>query len=252
MNKFALLTAALLVLIALKHHLQEHPAHARASASASVPVAATAAAKPQTSAPAHGEGPAAPVERFRRDLTRLQACYDHNCSYPELGPHDYEFALEEEIAAKLNAMAEWIRNDGLTDETVSETARGFVFSQNAGVQEAALKVLATQPPSPKNLQSILEGALQGANAELTGDVLRELRRYTDPRDVQTVTDAFADVLATGSPLTADEVAAHIQPFIGPANYDRLSDLVQSLPEDSRIRSQLEASLERFRLGFEGG
>jgi hypothetical protein len=179
-------------------------------------------------------------------LHSLEACVDGGCDFPQTDPRSYGFALGRALQGELFKLADWCRQQGITDREIGETAVHFLQSENGHVQEAALDLMSTQPPRAENLQTILNNVIGGYDSRLIEFALLELERYDSPSDRAVIDEALAEALLTGAPFVAREISGHLADFIDDQSYSYFSTILDRLPENSVYRTQLEASLSDFR------
>ncbi len=183
---------------------------------------------------------------FATQLAAINACYQsEDCDYPQTDPHSYHFAVGLHLRATLTAFTAWVQREKVGEEAVSQSAREFLASSDGFVQEAALKLMATQEPSPENLQAILDDVLGGYDAELIDLALVQLERYTSVADSDKISAALARAITTGAPFLAREVSVHIAPFLHARNSEFFAQVARDLPEGSIYRINLEASLKNL-------
>ena len=188
----------------------------------------------------------ADIPEFINRLAQLDACAEGGCDYPETDPHSYDFALNEDITKTLVQLTTFVQTEKIEhDEKVSEVARQHLESANGFVQEAALKLIATQEPRPENLDAIIEGILGGTDPDLIQAGLVELRRYPSPDDRKKIDGALASAMTTGAPFIAEQVSLQIKPFLSPENVGHYRGVADQLPSESIYRGNLEAALNAF-------
>lgn len=183
------------------------------------------------------------VREFREALIEIKNCYDLDCDFPKDDARSYSFAVGRKLKETLTEMTAWVLSEKLEDREVDEIAREYVASEDGHVQEAALRLMSTQPPSLENLLAILQNIIQiGYDSRLIPPTLKELQRYTDRQDRERIHQALGEAMLTGAPFVAAEVSVGIAPFINDWSISFFRDLAQQLPEDSVYRRNLEAAL----------
>lgn len=190
--------------------------------------------------------PTIDAEGFLARLSKLNTCYVQDCDYPRSDSRSYEFALGQDIQDTLFLFADHARSENLERQEIAEVGLQFLASTDGHVQEAALDLLATQPPGPEILDAILEHVVEGYDAELIGQALVELERYTSRADRAKIDETLARTLMTGAPFVAREISLRIAPFLDTVSYEFFQDIASRLPPESSPRLLLESSLADFQ------
>ena len=136
--------------------------------------------------------------------------------------------------------------------SLSDTARHFLRNDDGHVKEGALRLLATQPPSPESLNAILNDIIGDTDAQLIEPALRELRKYPSPSDRALIEQRLAASLLTGSPFVAEAISENLGPFINNSSLATFQDAAAQASEGSRIRSNLRAQLADYEKRQSGG
>lgn len=179
-------------------------------------------------------------------LASVNSCYsDKKCNYDDSDPKSYAFAIGQDLQRILFGLALKARVEGQVDRTLKEAAVQFLESDDGHVQEGALDLISTQPPSEEALEAILKFVISGFDAELIAHAMAELERYQDPRDLKRINQALGDAMVTGAPFTAQEISSHIEPFLNDLSYQFYKDVTEQVPETSIVQANLIASLNKF-------
>jgi len=144
-------------------------------------------------------------------------------------------------------MTDWITRTRVEDRAVDRIAQEYVLSGDSSVQESALLLMATQPPSPESLRALISGLFEeGTNSELIAQAMIELQRYTSAADIARIDQALAQAMETGTPFVAGEVSARILPFLTDWSISFFTEVARRLPEGSIYRDNLSTALKSFQ------
>jgi hypothetical protein len=219
------------------------PAAEAKRAPASAPAPASAAAAAPKISPAQAEERAkALVEQVRT----LEACYGGGCGYPETDAKSYSFGVGQDLKTALFQLAATSRTAELKGEALAAIAREQLKNEDGHVQEAALALLATQPPSEANLAAVLDNVIAGYDAQLIQAAMGELRRYTSEHDQEKIAAALSGAMTSGSPFVAREVSNGITPFLLPRTVPIYEEALASIIEGSLVRRDLARAIDEYR------
>ncbi len=148
-------------------------------------------------------------------LNQLRSCYEKegSCQFPQSDPKSEYFAIGQKIKNSLLKLQDRVSRNQIKDESIAEIARNFLKVPDGHVKEAALHLISTQEPSPKNLQAILDEIINYHDAKLIAHAMLELQRYLGTSDEAIIHPALAQALTQGSPLVSEQVSRFIFPFL---------------------------------------
>lgn len=179
-------------------------------------------------------------------IEEIQACYEKDCDYPRTDVKSYGFAVGQDLKKNILALAIQAKAEGLTDRRLTEAAVRNLENEDGHVQEGALALLATQPPSAEALDAVLEHVIGGYDSELIQQAMRELQRYTSEDERSKITTALSDAMLTGSPFVAKEISRGIGPFISARSWAVYETTAAKLGAGSIVKTNLEQSLMAFK------
>ncbi|NCN42032.1 hypothetical protein GW916_12375 [bacterium] len=193
------------------------------------------------------------LEDYHARLLKIKSCYSHeNCRYDNSDPRAYEFAVGKDLAQKLNQLKSYVSKNSLEDPRLSQIAREFMSLPDGRVKEAALDLMATQAPNPKNLDSVLRDIIGSFNEKLIPQALMELNKYPDPQSQKAIANAISENLSTGSFRVRQKLAEHSMNYINSSNYDHYNAISKNLPVNSVVKTHLDAALTEYRMKNSGG
>jgi len=173
------------------------------------------------------------LKEFANKIYELKACEESGC----------ERNVPHEIGLALRAMTWWVAKNRIEDRVVNNIAQEFVIHHHPWIQEAALGLMATQPPDRGNLRSILEGIdISGQDPDLIELALKELERYKNYGDLTIIHQSLAETILSGAPIVGREVSARLVPFITAWSIPYFKRIMAALPIDSVNRDNLEAAI----------
>lgn len=186
-------------------------------------------------------------------IRTTKKCFDtRDCSFPSRDPHEYDFAVGEELRSLLRRLNE---EYGAADESrplVEPLARELLASLNDSVQDAALDLLGRFPPSPENLRAMMTGLKDSPDALLANKALGEFKRYLGTPLEEEMQGFLREWVATGPHFASREVAAGILPFINDHSYEQYQKTLTRLPSNTAHAQALAAALDEYRRLKSGG
>jgi DNA-binding phage protein len=200
----------------------------------------------QTTAPLQDQAQSREIEVWRLEIQRLRACYEGECGYARTYPRDYDFAVGRDLKKALFGLQDLVEREGVVNEEIARLARENLANEDGHVKEAALHLLATQAPSPENLQSILRDVLQENDAALIAHAMLELQRYKSPIDLTSIREALAQAMLTGAPFVSEAVSKSIVSFIDNESYPYFFEIATQISPGSVVKTNLQFSLMEFR------
>lgn len=182
------------------------------------------------------------ISQAEEEVSRLSACYEGGCAYPETDPASYEFAVGQDMRKTLLGLRDLAVREHKVDGEAALIARRQLENSDGYVQEAAISVLSTQPPNIDNLEAILAHVIGGFDENLVPAAMQELARYQGSDERNKIWQALSDAMLTGSPMVGRAITEHISVFLHEDEYRWLATLRQDLPEGSIIRANVDGLL----------
>lgn len=193
----------------------------------------------------------APYSYFSSQLKHFQECLKtKECpQYEQTDEKSYEVGVHQEIKTTLDTLDDWIRRHNFKDEKISPLMRELLAVDSGAVKLSVLKIMSTQNPEAKNLDSILRDVFGSYHVQPIRLGLTELSRYKDPVDQKYIHNHLQYTLLKGSLHVAEELAENIDLLIEKPSryqYDSLLSELKRMPINEDVYIALNRSLRKMQ------
>ncbi len=203
--------------------------------------------KSQTRQPASSTNLTTAIQKDIDQLKKLKDCYEtRTCSFPETDPKSYEFALGKQIQSELMEFRKKYSQDLRHSKELIRVAKEFLMTGDGFVQEEAIHLLSSLPPSQESLVAITEGLYSTPDPKLMEQALGEFQRYLGSPWENQVHSFLGQTLATGAQFSAITVSEKIMPFVNDKSYKSYQQTLLNMAPGSRASKNLNAALKEYR------
>lgn len=186
------------------------------------------------------------------EIESLIHCYEQdNCQIPQNEPRAHFFIVGQKITDAVRILIKKSDPSVLNAEYV-ELAQELIQFENDQVKEAALDLMASQPPIDSNVNAIVGGMQQSHDASLYQQIIVEFQRYPDPGQQQQITDFMMETIKTGGHYASRTVAKSVLPLMNEQNVEAYQTLQDELPKDSQRYQFLNQTLLEYNRIKSGG
>lgn len=186
-------------------------------------------------------------------INELERCYSNeNCDYSKADPRSYEIALGQDISHRLQKILKDFQQEKSGDDELNQLAIKFIKSDDGFVQEAALEILKSLPPSEKNLQALIEGLKDKADPLILQQSIPELKRYLQTAEEAQVHRFIQDTLSTGAQFASVAASESVPGFLNKKSYSQYADTLKHMQPGTTAAKNLKSALEEYRLMATGG
>lgn len=182
-------------------------------------------------------------------LKNIEDCYNEEglCGFPTTDPKAEHFAIGDRIKNDLMKMQNYILDNNIKDEQVSEVARHFLKVPDGHVKKAAMHLMASQDKNGDNLESLLSEVIAYHDAYLIEQGMLELSRYLgDETSERKIHQALNQAMATGSPFVAEQISKNLNPFINSSSFSLYSQTMKTLSKGSMTHKNLKNAINEYQ------
>ncbi|MBT5230948.1 MAG: hypothetical protein HOM11_11815 [Methylococcales bacterium] len=184
-------------------------------------------------------------------MAAIEHCEANNeCPFADTDPKSVYFAVG--MALKKDIQLLTLHASEQPNLILLETAKTYFVYQNDHVREAALNLMATQPPDQDNVPVLLEGLAQSHDANIYRMALVEFQRYPDQNSQQHIHAFLSDTLSTGGIFAKRTIANNLLPLLSTRNIDRYRAVLTQLSADQSHSRALKQIIEEFDRQQTGG
>jgi hypothetical protein len=178
------------------------------------------------------------------DIHRTKACYDPEvCDFPKKDPKSYGFAVGKRLVTQLKDFAD--RFGTMDPEEIGSLGREFVHSDDGFVQEQALNMLHSIPPSQDNLIAITEGIENCIDPTIVDQAMKEMQRYIGSEGEPAVHTVLGKIMSTGPHYSSQTVATGILPFINDTSYSDYQRTARAMDKNTTTAQRLKSALDEY-------
>ncbi|OUR96748.1 hypothetical protein A9Q84_10430 [Halobacteriovorax marinus] len=179
-----------------------------------------------------------------KQLDDLENCLDsRKCGFSNSDSREYDLEVGRAIKVELEKLYEYISDEEIEDEWVSELGRRYIQFEDGHIKEAALMLLSTQAPSDKNLEVVLSEVISFHSAPLVELGLLELTKYKTPVWNRRIDESFMKNLNSGSLVVRQLLAKKISQFLTNDNRAMYKEFAATT-NDSKVKRYIEAALSK--------
>lgn len=184
---------------------------------------------------------------LRAEVERLKSCYSsRSCDFPETDPRSYELELGRELSRALRSYLSARRNDADSSSELASVGRDAMLILDAFVQEAALEIFAALPPSPENLQAIIDGLADTPEPRLISKALDEFDRYMGTPLEPDVHRYISGLIGTGAHFAGTTASEKALRYINHRSYRQYEETWKRMDPTSEAARNLGSALREFR------
>ena len=186
------------------------------------------------------------VIKTKIEITKLEKCFKtYSCDFPNNDSKEYDLLIGQEIKNKILTLQNDVEKYSLIDPEISIIARNHLLSNDGHIKEASMRLLISQPTSEKNLNSILNNAINHHDSMIAEMAMNELSRYHNSKFSRIIDDYLQENLITGGHYTGQIIAKLLTPFLNEENINKYKGILIKLSPYSLKSKYLKSSIEDY-------
>ncbi len=197
------------------------------------------------------------VHRSLKEMQRLLRCFEsENCNFDQSTPQSYHIAIREGLIQELKNFRSIVIDQNYSDpqllDRASAITKFFLGFPDDDVRVQALSLAHALPASNEVCEEILASMNESVSAGFHEVAMKEILRYKDSSEKPRIDDTIAQIIRTGSSVTARQAARDLYPLITADNVPKFLQVMNELPRRSLEFEMLKAHLNEFSRQNRGG
>jgi len=226
--------------------LSTKPVASPVAAGLNLPPAARGIASTSTSL---GAPASASASSITLQLQEVKACYaSSSCSFPQTDPRSYEFAVGRRLAALLESL----RKSGASAEELEAAAQEFMLVDDGFVQEEAIKIFSSLPPSRASVEAMTKGLELSHSPLLIEQAMNEWERYIGSPEEAVIQEFLAAFIARGGQFSSEKASSLVLRFLNERSEAAFRAALATMVPESTAAKNLRAALDEYERKTSGG
>jgi hypothetical protein len=179
---------------------------------------------------------------------QLESCYQENCDFSSEDPRAYDLAVQKAQSGTLLAVVKQLYSTQQVSAEASALAIKVMKSESPFVQQRALEILSTQPPSSQALQVVISEGLTSTSPKVVSMSMDELLKYVGTSLEPLAHEQISKALRISDRITVGHMLSRLDPFIHKlsyATYEGLQGHLAFPDQNRRLSGLLMAASERI-------
>ncbi len=184
------------------------------------------------------------------NLKKIEKCYEKEgtCGFPQTDPKSEYFAIGERLKKDLLKMQNFVVNNNIKNEKISEIANHFLATPDGHVKKAAMHLMATQETDLNSLDSLLNNVINYHDSQLIEQAMLELKRYLgNEQNESKINNALIRAMKSGAPFVSTEVSKHLGPFLNQKSYPLYKSTLDTVSKGSHTHKNLKNVIAEYQL-----
>jgi hypothetical protein len=197
------------------------------------------------------------VHRSLKEMQRLLRCFEsENCNFDQSTSQTYHIAVRENLMLELQTFKSIVESQNYSDpillKRAAEITEFFLLFPDDDIKEQALFLAHVLPASNEICDQILLSMSESVSAEFHASAMKEILRYNHSSEKARIDETIAEILRSGSSVTARQAARNLYPLITAENVPKFMQVMNDLPRRSLEFEMLRAQLNEFSRQQKGG